>query len=69
MKCQNQDCKKNVDIIVGDCNYCKKNFCQKHRLPEDHSCQNLEDCRKSAFTKNSNKLTQERCVSNKNNNI
>ena len=52
------DCFKRNALIVGDCKYCKKSFCLKHRLPECHSCQNLQACKDAHFEKNKNALIQ-----------
>ena len=37
----------------------------QHRLPEHHSCTNLEDCRQQAFDRNKTKLESERTVAPK----
>ncbi|KAG6850528.1 hypothetical protein H0H93_012144 [Arthromyces matolae] len=42
--------------IVGECPHCRAQFCGTHRLPEHHSCTNLEDCRQQAFERNKTKL-------------
>jgi predicted nucleic acid binding AN1-type Zn finger protein len=37
------------DYFKYECQFCKKNFCVKHQLPEEHNCQGLkilkEECR------------------------
>jgi len=63
--CNVDGCKGRPLLIVGDCKFCKKNFCGEHRLPETHSCTGLEDCRKQSFDKNKNKLANEKCVGQK----
>ncbi|PQE10954.1 an1-type zinc finger protein [Rutstroemia sp. NJR-2017a WRK4] len=40
--CTLKDCKDKALPIVGDCGFCNKNFCGKHRLLEDHKCDGLE---------------------------
>lgn len=40
-------------------------YLSQHRLPEHHSCANLESCRQQAFEKNKAKLESERTVANK----
>ncbi|KAJ7285956.1 nuclear protein, partial [Mycena rebaudengoi] len=42
--------------IVGQCALCRAQFCGAHRMPEHHSCNDLEDCRKAAFDKNAASL-------------
>ncbi|KAK0240246.1 hypothetical protein EDD85DRAFT_824852 [Armillaria nabsnona] len=51
--------------LVGACPHCLAQFCGAHRLPEHHSCNNLEDCRQQAFLKNKEKLESERTVASK----
>ncbi|KAK0503145.1 hypothetical protein EDD18DRAFT_1136530 [Armillaria luteobubalina] len=51
--------------LVGECPHCLAQFCGAHRLPEHHSCNNLEDCRQQAFLKNKEKLESERTVASK----
>lgn len=42
--CQFPDCKgKALDLC--HCNYCQKDFCLKHRLPETHTCENINSLR------------------------
>ena len=64
-KCNYGDCKKHVAHIIGDCVYCVKKFCVKHRLPESHNCHNIELCKRIANDRNSNLLMQSKCVGNK----
>jgi predicted nucleic acid binding AN1-type Zn finger protein len=40
--CTLKDCKERALPIVGDCGFCSKKFCGKHRLLEDHKCDGLE---------------------------
>ena len=61
-KCGVEGCGDRVATIIGDCNYCKSQFCGKHRLPETHSCSNLQVCRDVAFMKNSEKLLSEKTI-------
>ena len=30
-----------IDFLPYVCNYCRKSFCSKHRLPERHNCEEL----------------------------
>jgi len=48
--------------IVGDCGFCQKRFCGKHRMLESHNCEGLEDARKADKARNTAKLEGERTV-------
>ena len=43
IRCNAKDCKEPAQRIVGDCSFCKGQFCGNHRLLEDHKCSGLED--------------------------
>lgn len=43
-------CKKNITIMNFPCNYCKNNYCVRHRTPEDHNCE--KDYKSIAIEKN-----------------
>ncbi|KAF8078051.1 hypothetical protein FPV67DRAFT_1463924 [Lyophyllum atratum] len=60
-----EQCNSAALRIVGQCPHCRAQFCGTHRLPEHHSCTNLEDCRQQAFDRNKNKLESERTVASK----
>jgi len=64
-KCAFSDCSQRPILLVGDCIYCNGKFCGSHRLPETHSCPNLQACRMEAFNKNKAKLEKEKCVASK----
>ncbi|RKP10999.1 polyubiquitin [Thamnocephalis sphaerospora] len=64
-RCQFGDCTDRVVKIVGDCRYCQKRFCGRHRLPEAHACANLTTCQQASFERNAGKLLQEKCVASK----
>lgn len=51
--------------IVGDCRYCLKKFCAKHRLPEAHACAGINECREIACKKLGDRLLGEKCVGSK----
>jgi hypothetical protein len=37
--CSLRKCKTKLKLVNRfKCNYCKREFCQKHRLPEEHNC-------------------------------
>jgi len=61
-KCKVDSCPRKAALIIGDCKFCKKNYCAHHRLPETHSCSNIQDCRQQSFDKNKEKLQKEKCV-------
>ncbi|KAG8878312.1 hypothetical protein FRB97_002608 [Tulasnella sp. 331] len=62
---ENTTCTTAAMKIVGDCPHCEYHFCSQHRLPEQHACPKLEDCRAAAFNKNRDKLEGERTISSK----
>ncbi|GAN02591.1 ubiquitin domain containing protein [Mucor ambiguus] len=64
-RCAYSSCSDKVVKIIGDCRYCQHKFCSRHRLPEDHVCENLMSCRQAAHERNSIKLLSERCVASK----
>ena len=55
-------CKVAAQPIVGDCGFCQKRFCGKHRMLESHQCEGLEDARKADKDRNTAKLEGERTV-------
>ena len=40
--CQLRGCKNKLQGLIYKCPYCKKYFCEEHRLPEKHKCKNPE---------------------------
>jgi hypothetical protein len=44
MKCDY--CKKSLEGLPYKCRYCRKDYCSKHRLPENHNCKELEQLKK-----------------------
>ena len=54
-----EGCHLKAVLITGDCKYCKLKFCNKHRLPESHYCENLQSCKDAHFQKNKEKLEKE----------
>ncbi|KAG1020290.1 hypothetical protein G6F26_009415 [Rhizopus arrhizus] len=64
-RCAFQSCSEKPVKIIGNCRYCQSNFCVRHRLPEDHLCENLTNCKQAAYERNSMKLLSERCVASK----
>lgn len=55
-------CTAKIQPIVGECGFCSKRFCSKHRLLESHSCEGLEDCKKESHERNAEKLNGERTM-------
>ncbi len=47
---------------IGDCIYCKCNYCNTHRLPESHKCPRLENCKKESFDANFKHVISQKCV-------
>ncbi|KAH7107529.1 hypothetical protein BKA62DRAFT_825019 [Auriculariales sp. MPI-PUGE-AT-0066] len=45
--------------------YCADHLLLQHRLPEQHTCHKLEDCRQEAFSRNKARLEAERTVASK----
>ena len=61
-RCSKDGCKVFAQPIVGDCGFCQKRFCGKHRMLESHNCEGLEDARKADKDRNAAKLEGERTV-------
>lgn len=60
MSCNFTECKRKCALIIGNCKFCEKHYCLVHRLPEDHKCEKLDECKKKSFEKNKNKLMNEK---------
>jgi predicted nucleic acid binding AN1-type Zn finger protein len=61
-RCSKDGCKAPAQPIVGDCGFCQKRFCGKHRMLESHNCEGLEDARQADKDRNAAKLEGERTV-------
>ncbi|KIX05455.1 uncharacterized protein Z518_06327 [Rhinocladiella mackenziei CBS 650.93] len=61
-RCSKDGCKAPAQPIVGDCGFCQKRFCGKHRMLESHNCEGLEDARRADKDRNAAKLEGERTV-------
>ncbi|RMZ76288.1 hypothetical protein DV737_g4911, partial [Chaetothyriales sp. CBS 132003] len=61
-RCSKADCKALAPPIVGDCGFCQKRFCGKHRMLESHNCEGLQDARQADKDRNAAKLQSERTV-------
>ena len=64
-KCLFQLCHLAPLRMVGECQHCNGKFCAKHRLLEDHHCQDLQTCRDTAHEKNAMKLNNESTIANR----
>jgi len=60
--CGVDGCDGRVVLLVGDCKWCMKSFCQAHRIPEAHFCPNIKDCAAQAFAQNAAKVGDHKCV-------
>lgn len=60
--CHMVDCKDHIAKFIGDCEFCKGQFCSKHRLMESHECQGLADCKDLMHKRNADKLNKEQTV-------
>ncbi|KAK4942139.1 hypothetical protein LTR10_018031 [Elasticomyces elasticus] len=61
-RCSKDGCKAPAQPIVGDCGFCQKRFCGKHRMLESHNCEGLESARQADKDRNAAKLEGERTV-------
>ncbi|KEF57464.1 uncharacterized protein A1O9_05381 [Exophiala aquamarina CBS 119918] len=61
-RCSKEGCRAPAQPIVGDCGFCQKRFCGKHRMLESHNCEGLEDARRADKDRNTAKLEGERTV-------
>jgi predicted nucleic acid binding AN1-type Zn finger protein len=62
-------CKKRTVLVVGFCNYCKKDYCNLHRLPESHYCIEFNKLKPQRCDEQTKKLMREKCVAKKVTNI
>jgi len=60
LRCTLRGCTVLAAQIVGDCGFCQGRFCGKHRLPEEHECFGLPDCKRQLREQNAEKLNSER---------
>ena len=64
-RCFNDGCNKKTSKIIGDCNYCNNKFCDKHRLPELHHCQNMCLVKNKSKQILEDRLFKEKCIGEK----
>ena len=65
MKTRCFSCQSKIGILEFVCNFCKQKFCAHHRLPEDHTCPNLESAKNKQKEINAKKLQDGMCVASK----
>jgi len=63
-KCNHPEC-ETKEALPFKCNYCQKLFCTKHRLPENHNCENLHLAKERAFRKQKQEIIPETKVISK----
>merc|ERR1711977_560712 len=63
--CGVDGCDGRVVLLIGDCKWCQKSFCQAHRIPEAHACANLKDCKAQSFANNAAKVGMAKCAAPK----
>jgi predicted nucleic acid binding AN1-type Zn finger protein len=62
--CGYETCTRFQAKIIGDCKFCLKSFCLFHRLPEEHSCNKIEECKRRSY--DDNKMRIEKYVNKSN---
>merc|ERR1711977_87152 len=63
--CGVEGCKERVVLLIGDCKFCSKSFCQAHRLPETHACPEMKSCKEQAQQQLASKMGSMKCVAAK----
>lgn len=59
-------CFAKISLLKFKCPCCTKDFCTKHRLPEDHKCEDIDKLRIEGRTRLQKQLHQEaNCRKNK----
>ncbi|CCH63091.1 hypothetical protein TBLA_0J00930 [Henningerozyma blattae CBS 6284] len=64
-QCYYGDCSSTISKFIGNCKFCNKNYCSKHRLMEIHDCRGLKSCRDQMHKRNAEKLASEQTKSPK----
>ena len=64
-RCDEFNCNKKAHKLLGQCGYCNNYYCMKHRLPEQHNCINLQECKRKAFDDNKRYMKRQKCVRDK----
>ncbi|MFQ5762630.1 MAG: AN1-type zinc finger domain-containing protein [Candidatus Bathyarchaeia archaeon] len=52
-------CGQTKETLTFTCNYCRRCFCSKHKLPEFHHCTNLSQAQSLSVPANVAELTAE----------
>jgi predicted nucleic acid binding AN1-type Zn finger protein len=61
LKCE--CCSKRINpITLLKCSYCKTNYCITCRIPEIHSCPNLNDCKFAVRSNLTNELNNNTAI-------
>lgn len=62
--CQSDDCKIRV-LFDFQCKFCKKQYCGRHRIPEEHKCNEMKEWKDEAKRRIESKLDEEKTGRNK----
>lgn len=63
--CNYNECKLKYRELISLCNYCNKNYCSKHRIPESHLCEELNFIKENSKKLLVNELLNSKVVSKK----
>ena len=58
-------CKDRVPAVIGQCKWCQKEHCAKHRLAETHNCTAMKDMKDKHHQLNSDKLLNQKTGASK----
>lgn len=61
-RCHVDTCKKSLGLMPFTCSCCKRGFCVRHRLPEEHKCE--KDYKSDALFKHKQKVLCEAITDN-----
>lgn len=62
--CHFKNC-TNPHSIIGDCSFCFKKFCTRHRLLEAHDCEHYRDVKNDYHERNAKQLHSQQTVVSK----
>ncbi|CCC70943.1 hypothetical protein NCAS_0G00560 [Naumovozyma castellii] len=63
--CNFKGCTSPAAKFIGDCRFCQRQYCSKHRLMENHACEGLVSCKEEMHKRNADKLSSEQTKSPK----
>lgn len=63
--CELKNCRLKQCKIMQCCRFCSFKFCAKHKMPEEHFCNNFKECKQEANDKNAMKLEKGKVERNK----